>query len=146
MQPDKSMENATATGTTETTILLVEDEDVVRKLALRILRKEGYTVYSAASGAEALEICEQRGGDIHLLLTDVNMPKMGGRELARRVASVCPGIPVLYMTGSVRLPAEADDPLHKASVIEKPFGPATLADAVRSALTLASVRELPKTG
>ncbi len=81
------------------TILLVEDEENVRKLALRVLERQGYKVLSARDGDDALLICEQHKGRIHLILTDVVMPGMSGHELAKRLKSLHPEIKVLYMSG-----------------------------------------------
>ncbi|MHB8066917.1 MAG: ATP-binding protein [Desulfobaccales bacterium] len=81
------------------TILLVEDDTVLQGLVTRALRKYGYTVWEAANGKEALAICEKEKGPVHLLLTDVVMPQMGGRELAERLVPLRPGIKVLYMSG-----------------------------------------------
>ena len=81
------------------TILVVEDEEVVRKLTVRILQEQGYRVLEGGQGNDAFPIADEHEGQIHLLLTDVVMPKMGGRELAERLASLRPGIKVLYMSG-----------------------------------------------
>jgi two-component system cell cycle sensor histidine kinase/response regulator CckA len=81
------------------TILLVEDEAALRVLMSKALRKYGYKVWEAANGGEAIMICEKEKGPIHLLLTDVVMPQMSGRELAERVAQLRPEIKVLYMSG-----------------------------------------------
>ena len=72
---------------------------MVRKLAVRILREQGYRVLEASQGVDAFLICEEHKGPIHLLVTDVVMPKMSGRELAERITSICPEIKVLYMSG-----------------------------------------------
>jgi signal transduction histidine kinase/CheY-like chemotaxis protein len=86
-----------STGTE--TILLVEDEEALRKVARRALDAAGYTVLSAADGDEALLICAQHVGDIHLLLTDVVMPRMSGRALAQELSKTRPTLKVLYMSG-----------------------------------------------
>jgi two-component system cell cycle sensor histidine kinase/response regulator CckA len=89
---------AVVPGGTET-ILLVEDEESVRIMVSKILRNKGYTVLEARHGNEAIEICERFKGPIHLMVTDVVMPQMSGRELAERLASPLPEMKVLYMSG-----------------------------------------------
>jgi len=81
------------------TILIVEDEKAVRKLTRRILSSAGYTVLSAANGGEALLECERHAGKIHLVLTDVVMPRMSGKELSARLTKVYPDLKVLFMSG-----------------------------------------------
>lgn len=81
------------------TILVVEDEDAVRKVAARMLEAAGYQVITASNGDEALRTCEQHPGEIHLLLTDVVMPGMSGRHLANQVREMRPGVRVLFMSG-----------------------------------------------
>lgn len=81
------------------TILLVEDEGPVRNLVKAILSAAGYTILTAGSGAEALQLCELRRDGIDLVLTDVIMPGMSGRELVERLAVVHPGLKVLYFSG-----------------------------------------------
>jgi PAS domain S-box-containing protein len=112
----------------EHTVLLVEDEDAVRSLASRILRSHGYSVLEARDGFDALRIAESFEGSIHVLLTDVVMPRMGGRELVERLSPSRPGMRVVYMSGYT------DDALVHYGVLtgadtwflEKPFTPNTL--------------------
>jgi CheY-like chemotaxis protein len=81
------------------TILVVEDDVGVRHLAVRVLVSYGYHVLEAANGPEALQVSERFEKPIDLLLTDVVMPKMNGRELVDRLRGQRPGMPVLYMSG-----------------------------------------------
>ena len=81
------------------TILIVEDEEMVRSLASRGLREHGYTVIEARHGAEALRPARESASDVDLVISDVVMPEMGGRELGQRLASLRPSLPVLYMSG-----------------------------------------------
>ena len=80
-------------------MLVVEDEEAVRMLAKRILESAGYKVLTAANAGEALLECERRENRIQLVLTDVIMPKLSGRELAERLKVMCPGLRVLFMSG-----------------------------------------------
>jgi two-component system cell cycle sensor histidine kinase/response regulator CckA len=81
------------------TILLVEDDEEVRKLAVRILEKQGYKILESAQGNDALQLCEEHKGTIHLMVTDVVMPLMNGHELTQRLTSRYPEMKVLYMSG-----------------------------------------------
>jgi len=117
------------------TILLVEDEETLRKLAHQILSTYGYQVLDAASGDEALSLSRQHQGTIHLLLTDVIMPAMSGREVAARLLEGRPETRVLFMSGYT------DDAIvhqgvleHSANFIQKPFAPDSLASRVREVL------------
>jgi two-component system cell cycle sensor histidine kinase/response regulator CckA len=117
------------------TILLVEDEEMLRNLARIVLRKQGYNVLDAAHGGEALSICQNHEGPIDLLVTDVVMPVLGGRELVDRIVLLRPEIKVLYVSGYtedavVRNGIYSD----KVQFLHKPFAPAALADKVREVL------------
>jgi CheY-like chemotaxis protein len=117
------------------TILLVEDDESVRVLVRTILRKYGYDILEAQSGGDAFLLCEQHEGTIHLLLTDVVMPRMSGRQLAERLIRIRPKLEVLYMSGHM------DDEVMRHGIlqstiafIQKPITPETLARKVRSVL------------
>lgn len=117
------------------TVLLVEDEVGVRRVARIALEKQGYSVLAAASGREALGIAEQHGDAIDLLLTDLVMPEMSGRELAEILRARRPGLAVLLMSGFV----EDDFVRHgvvaeEVAFLHKPFTLAELAQTVRAVL------------
>jgi CheY-like chemotaxis protein len=117
------------------TILLVEDEDGVRELARQILQLNGYVVLQAARADEALQISRAHDGRIDLLLTDVIMPQMNGRELAELLSRQRPELRVVYMSGyaeDVIVHQGALDP--SLILVEKPFTPAVLARTVREVL------------
>jgi two-component system, cell cycle sensor histidine kinase and response regulator CckA len=110
------------------TILVVEDEDAVRRLTCRILKREGYTVLEAPDGRHAIDTWDAHPGAIDLLLTDVVMPGMSGKELAERL-----GIEPVFMSGYT------DDVMLRHGMeglrlVQKPFDAQTLLGAVRSAL------------
>jgi hypothetical protein len=114
------------------TILLAEDEPAVRNYALQVLEKYGYTILAASNGREALFAARQYPGDIHLLLTDVVMPQMGGAELAAAFTAARPDARILCMSGySERLWPEAQA---GRNYIQKPFTPAALLHQVRTVL------------
>ena len=117
------------------TILVIEDEEVVRHLACRGLRDHGYTVVEARNGSEALRYIQQHPGTVHLAISDVVMPEMGGRELAQTLALSDPGLPILFMSGytgeDVVLRGLLDP---GAPFQQKPFTPLTLATMVRAML------------
>jgi CheY-like chemotaxis protein len=117
------------------TILLVEDAERVRAVVREILEMSGYAVLEAHHGAEALELSNRHAGPIHLLVTDVVMPQMSGRELAQRLATLRPDLKVLYMSGYT------DDAIVRHGVLasgiaflSKPFTPDALALKVRELL------------
>jgi two-component system, cell cycle sensor histidine kinase and response regulator CckA len=117
------------------TILLVEDEDVVRRLALEILEQTGYVVLEAPDALEALSIARAHEGRIDLLVTDVVMPKMNGRELAERLTQLIGDVRVLYTSGYTDSEIVQDGMLQPGTAfLQKPFTVAQLADKVKSLL------------
>jgi two-component system cell cycle sensor histidine kinase/response regulator CckA len=123
-------------GGTET-ILLVEDEAVVRGLACRILEQAGYSVIEAAKGDEALQACEEHGDEIALLLTDVVMPEMSGKELADRLKSEYPELRMLFMSGYTDEAIVHHGVLDSTvEFIQKPFTPSGLLKKVRDVLEM----------
>jgi CheY-like chemotaxis protein len=122
------------------TILLVEDEPMVRELAREVLEEYGYRVLTAANGRDGLQVCEEFADRIELIVTDVIMPQMSGRELAEKARRLRPDAHVLYMSGFtddavVRHGVIADD----FCFIQKPFSPDALARKVREILDSPSV-------
>jgi CheY-like chemotaxis protein len=115
-------------------ILLVEDDQAVRRIACEVLRKRGYDVKQAANGEEALLLAGSTA-DLELLVTDVIMPKMGGRELAARLASSHPDLKILFISGYTENAAIQLGTLSAGSNhLAKPFSPDTLARKVSELL------------
>jgi PAS domain S-box-containing protein len=114
------------------TVLLVEDDSQVREVALAILRRHGYVVISACDGDEAVRACAAHPHPIHLLLTDMVMPGITGRELARRLLQIRPGMKVLCMSGYSDADRTADDA--ELARLQKPFTAEALATSVRAVL------------
>ena len=116
---------------------MVEDEDMVRNLLRDVLMQAGYSVLEARHGVEAVRVCEQYGAPIHLVITDVVMPEMGGTELVRRLTHLRPQIKFLYISGYT------DDALirqgvrrEEVSFLHKPFTRLVLTQKVRDILEL----------
>lgn len=117
------------------TILLVEDEPMVRQMTKMILTQNGYTVLEASDGREAVRVGESHRGAIHLLMTDLVMPHLSGRQVAERLTAVIPGLRVLFMSGYT-----ADMIGHQgvesatANFLSKPFSLAAMTNKVREVL------------
>ena len=117
------------------TILVVEDETGVRQLASEFLKVGGYTVLEASDGFAALKLNKEHSGPIHLLLTDMVMPRMNGKDLARQVCETRPKIQVVFMTGYAEFPQNnGEKALPGERTLQKPFSRATLLEMVREAV------------
>jgi CheY-like chemotaxis protein len=117
------------------TVLVVEDEDALREVIRRILTRNGYHVLTAASGPEALKTAEHSHDNIDLLLTDVIMPHMLGKELATRTKELRPEIRVLYMSGYAQPVLASQGTLDPGvTLVEKPFTETTIVDKIRETL------------
>ena len=128
-------EPAPARDQANATILVVEDADDLREITELILTRNGYRVITAANGPEALEVVKQRGGAIDLLLTDVVMPLMQGRELAQQVEAMQPGVRVLFMSGYAQPILGVGGALEDGVLLlEKPFTEPALLAKVEEAL------------
>ena len=116
-------------------VLLVEDDEAVRGLARAVLEQHGYTVVVATSPSEALELARASTSPIHLMLTDVIMPGMSGKDLAEKIRAARPGIPVLYMSGYARQLMTSQGVIESGiEFLEKPFTAQGLASKVREVL------------
>jgi nitrogen-specific signal transduction histidine kinase/CheY-like chemotaxis protein len=124
------------------TILVVEDDDQLRKMACWMLRGKGYTVLEASTGAEALRVAEH-ASDVALVLTDMVMPGMSGGELACQLRALNPKIRILFMSGySDEVVAQRSPTIAESGFIQKPFTPQTLAMKLRSLLNLGTCGDL----
>lgn len=118
------------------TILLVEDEEAVRAFAARALVSRGYTVHEASSGAEALEIMEETGGDVDLVVSDVVMPEMDGPSLLRELRKTRPDLKIIFVSGYAEDAFEKNLPENeKFSFLAKPFTLKQLATVVKDVLS-----------
>ncbi len=116
-------------------ILVTEDQDFVRQLATRVLESRGYRVHQATDGVAALDIMKEKGHEIDLLITDVIMPKMSGKELYDRISETYPNLDVLYMSGYTENVIAHHGILDEGiNFIEKPFRPKNFLRKVRSIL------------
>ncbi|HEY7654990.1 MAG TPA: response regulator [Methylomirabilota bacterium] len=118
-----------------TTILVVEDEEEVRALARDVLEMNGYTVLEALDAEDAVRLGESHPGPIHLLITDVVMPRMSGPELAERLRASRPDLRVLCMSGYPESPDAIAGAGRWTGWLQKPFTPDTFLGKVRECLT-----------
>lgn len=117
------------------TVLLVEDDDAVREFAGGVLREAGYKVIDAADGLDAIAKAENYSAIIHLLVTDLVIPKLQGRDLAHILSEGLPGIKVLFISGYTdESIVQQDDLLRSTNFLAKPFSPEDLLEKVRSVL------------
>jgi two-component system cell cycle sensor histidine kinase/response regulator CckA len=144
-EPDEpATDPVTASGRGSETVLVIEDENVVRKLACRGLRDHGYNVVEAPNGTQALRYIREHPQGVDLVISDVVMPEVGGRELGQRLATLDPDLPILYMSGYT-----GEDVVQRglldpgAPFQQKPFTPAGLALKVRQMLDLDPRRKAP---
>jgi signal transduction histidine kinase len=131
VHPDATLPEASP-GTE--TILVVEDEEQLRTLVSLILQQQGYTVLESRDVHEAVRLCEQHSGPLHLLLTDVVMPGMNGPDLAQQLTLLRPEMKVLYMSGYTDSAVARHSITSETPFIQKPFSPATLNQKVRDLL------------
>ncbi len=113
------------------TILVVEDEEAVRRVAIRLLTDAGYSVLEASGGQQAMRLCRESPSHVDLLLTDVIMPGMLGTEVAEHLRALRPGLRVLYMSGYMEA---VGSPSVRADLVEKPFSRRSLLERVRHTL------------
>jgi PAS domain S-box-containing protein len=117
------------------TILVVEDEDALREVARRIFTRNGYEVITASGGPEAIELARGFQGDIHLLVTDVIMPQMLGKEVSEKIQAIKPDIEVLFMSGYARRVLTSQGMLEPdVALVEKPFSEVDLMDMAAQVL------------
>ncbi len=132
--PDKKKNVESHLGGTES-ILVVEDEEAVRKLVCDVLSRSGYKIVSASNGEDALLLVEKHNGPLDLVLTDMVMPKMGGRDLVQRLTEIRPGIKSVYMSGYTTETVVSNGTLEaETNYLQKPFSPEDVLQIVRKAL------------
>ncbi len=131
----KASENVSEIPTGNETILIVEDEEQIRRVAVEVLSVLGYQIFEAKDGNQAIQLAELYKAPIDLLLTDVIMPKMNGRDLAEKIKTLHPETSILFMSGYTDDIISRSDVLKDAvNFISKPFSPSTLALKIREVL------------
>ena len=136
--PDKALGGLSAVPRGSEVILLAEDEDTVRRLTRTFLENWGYQVLEARHGGEGIALCRNHQGPIHLLVTDILMPEMGGRELVEQAMPLHPEMKVLFMSGYTSDALIGEDiKTRGAPLLQKPFTLQELGRRVREALDIA---------
>ena len=135
LEPAAGEEIAATPARQRKTVLIVEDEEAVRELASEFIHSAGYAVLTAKDGTDALTLAEQSDEPIHLLLTDVVMPKMRGPELAKRLKGLRNTIRIVYMSGYLEYNRGNEDFLEEGFFLQKPFSRDTLVRKVGEALS-----------
>ena len=125
------------------TVLIAEDEDLLRALLARTLWAEGYRTLEARDGGVALQLARQTYPHLHLVITDVVMPNVDGRQLGRSLAAECPGVPVIYISAYPPGDMFSRDAPASAAFLQKPFATEALRALVRSVLGAAMVEGSP---
>jgi CheY-like chemotaxis protein len=126
------------------TILMAEDDDMVRSLALEVLEDAGYTVIEAVDGAEAVELFKEHRDSIDLVLLDVIMPKMSGQQAWEKIHEISPDLPVIFSSGYSFNELKKNTLIaEKGRLIQKPYTPDQLMDTIAKTLALTSNRYIP---
>ena len=115
------------------TVLVAEDEEIVRNIVVRVLERTGYEVIVACDGAEAVELFKAQQGRIDLLLFDMVMPRLGGAAAAEQIHAIAPDVPAIFSSG---YNDEADSARSDVHVIAKPYMPQDLVDKIAEVLAL----------
>jgi two-component system cell cycle sensor histidine kinase/response regulator CckA len=118
-----------------TTVLIAEDEELVRNLLARTLWAEGYRTLEARDGGVALQLARSARPHLHLVITDIVMPNLDGRQLGRCLAAECPEVPIIYISAYPPGDLFGRDGPAGAMFLQKPFSPEELQAAVRSCLS-----------
>lgn len=141
-KPLNSRASGAAPGKTGTTVLVVEDEDGLRCVIRRLLQDEGYTVLEAHNGVSALELLADRAGrEVSLVLTDLRMPIMDGRQLAAALARLQPSLPIVFMSGFTAQLMDMRLVSPHFAFLPKPFQNDVLLATVRDRLDRSSLRD-----
>jgi two-component system cell cycle sensor histidine kinase/response regulator CckA len=120
------------------TILVVEDAEPIRRMVTAMLMQSGYDCLEAPDGTEALALLDTRAEPVHLVLTDLLMPKMTGAELAEHLSRLRPGLPIVFMSGYTEDPVVVTVGQTRGNFLAKPFTAGALLEKVRQALVPAS--------